>query len=69
MVGKPTSNTPQAKQQSVAAITRTYEPEEFEAGTDEDRPVAVLAAKRRQFLSMLKKRGPEAEHDEKPSPR
>ena len=63
MIGKPTKNSPQAKQQSVTAITRTYEPEEFDADTDEERPIAVLAKKRRQFLLMLEERGPEAEHD------
>jgi len=58
-----TNDNPQAKQQSVTAITRTYEPEEFDADTDEERPIAVLAERRRQFLSMLKERGPEAERD------
>ena len=61
MVKKPTKDNPQAEQQPVTAITRTYEPEEFEADTDEDRPIAVLAEKRRQFLSMLKAREPQSD--------
>jgi len=47
----------------VSPIKRDFSPEEFDADTDEERPIAVLAKKRRQFLLMLEERGPEAEHD------
>lgn len=32
---------------------RVFSPDEFEADTQEDRPIAVLAEKRRQFLARL----------------
>ena len=61
MLKKPTNDNPQAKQKSVTAVTRTYEPEEFEADTDEARPIAVLAERWRQFLSMLNARENQSE--------
>ena len=61
MVKKPTRDNPQAKQQSAAPLARTYEPEEFDADTDEERPIAVLAERRRQFLSMLEAREPQSD--------
>ena len=61
MVKKLTNDNQQAEQQSVTAVTRTYEPEEFDADTAEDRPIAVLAERRRQFLSMLNAREPQSD--------
>ena len=58
---KATNDNPPVKQQSVTAVTRIYEPEEFDADTDEERPIAVLAERRRQFLSMLKTREPQSD--------
>lgn len=58
---KPARDSPQAKRQPVTPITRTFGPEEFDADTDEDRPIAVLAERRRQFLSMLKAREPQSD--------
>jgi len=49
-------DSPPAKQKSATAIIRRYEPEEFAADTDEERPIAVLAERRRQFLSTLRGR-------------
>ena len=43
----------QQGEETAAAPLRTYEPEEFDADTDEDRPVAILAEKRRRFLAEL----------------
>ena len=63
MVKKRTSDNPQAKQQMVTAVTRTYEPEKFEADMDEERLIAVLAERRRQFLSMLKAREPQPDEE------
>lgn len=37
-----------------AGATRVYAPAEFEADTNEARPIALLAERRRQFLSGLK---------------
>ena len=54
-------DSPQTKQQSLTAVTRRYEPEEFDADTDEERPIAVLAEKRRQFLWMLNAREPQSD--------
>jgi len=41
-------------QQKSESTTRAYEPEEFEADTAEERPIALLAERRRQFLAGLK---------------
>ncbi len=46
--------TPSKDQQKTENAARTYEPEEFEADTPEERPVALLAERRRQFLAGLK---------------
>lgn len=43
-----------AKQQPETATVRHFEPEEFDADTDEERPVALLAERRRQFLAGLR---------------
>ena len=43
----------------VSPIKRDFSPEEFDADTEEDRPIAVLAEKRWQFLSVLKAREPQ----------
>ena len=56
MVKTLTKNNQPAKQNSEAAMTRSYEPEEFEADTAEERPIALLAERRRQFLAELKAR-------------
>ena len=61
MLKKPTKDNPQARKQSVIAFTRTYEPEEFDADTDEERPIAILAEKRRQLLAMLNAREPQSD--------
>jgi len=61
VVKKLTKDNPPAKQKSATATTRRYEPEEFEADTDEERPIAILAERRRQFLSMLKAREPQSD--------
>ena len=44
----------QAEQQPETAAIRRFDPEEFDADTDEERPVALLAERRRQFLAGLK---------------
>ncbi len=46
----------QAEPQSKTTTIRHYAPEEFEADTTEERPVAMLAERRRQFLAGLKAR-------------
>ena len=46
--------TPSKDQHKAEEATRTYEPEEFEADTAEERPIALLAERRRQFLAGLK---------------
>jgi len=53
-----TKNNLQAKRKSATAVMPCYEPEEFDADTAKERPVAVLAERRRQFLSMLKLQEP-----------
>ena len=63
MLKKPIEDSRQAKHQSVRSEARTYKPEEFDADTDEERPVTILAERRRQFLSLLNAQEPEAEHD------
>lgn len=40
-------------QASVPPEARVFSPDEFEADTQEDRSIAVLAQKRRQFLAHL----------------
>ena len=55
-----THRAKQAKQKPEAVMTRRYEPEEFDADTAEERPVALLAEKRRQFLAGLSVRQNEA---------
>ncbi len=56
MVKTHTQGNSPAEQKSKATITRPYKPEKFDADTPEERPVAFLAERRRQFLSMLKAR-------------
>jgi len=56
MVKTLTQDDPQAEHKPETAMTRHFQPEEFEADTDEERPISVLAERRRQFLSMLKAR-------------
>lgn len=51
----------QIKQKSEMPITRLYESEAFEADTTEERPVALLAERRRQFLAGLKARQVQAD--------
>lgn len=46
----------QTEPQSKTTTIRHYAPEEFEADTTEERPVAVLAERRRQFLVGMKAR-------------
>lgn len=43
-----------AEQKPEPGTARRYEPEEFDADTDEERPVALLAERRRQFLARQK---------------
>ncbi len=53
-----------AKQKSetpATILTRRYEAEEFEADTTEERPVPLLAERRRQFLAELKARQTDAD--------
>ena len=45
--------TQSAKQKPEAAVTRSYDADEFKADTTEDRPVALLAQRRRQFLAEM----------------
>lgn len=45
----------------VSPIKRDFSPEEFDADTEEERPIAVLAERRKQFLSMLKVREPQSD--------
>jgi len=54
MVKTLTQDNPQAQQRLETTSIRRYEPEEFEADTTEDRPIALLAERRRQFLAGLK---------------
>ncbi len=61
MVKTPAKDNPQAKQKSATAMVRCYEPEEFDADTNEERAIAVLAERRRQFLSMLNTREPQSD--------
>ncbi len=56
-----TKDVQRVKQELEAALTRRYEPEEFEAETTEERPIALLAERRRQFLAGLKARQTEAD--------
>ncbi len=44
----------QVKQEPKNSMIRQYEPDQFEADTDEERPIALLAERRRQFLKGLK---------------
>ncbi len=44
------------------APTREYKPEEFDADTDEERPIALIAERRRQFLVELEARQPGTSH-------
>jgi hypothetical protein len=37
----------------VSPIKRDFSPEEFDADTEEERPIAVLAERRKQFLAAL----------------
>ena len=37
----------------MSPIKRDFGPEEFDADTEEDRPIAVLAERRNQFLAVL----------------
>jgi hypothetical protein len=48
------------EEQKLDHALRSYDPEEFEADTTEERPIALLAEKRRQFLSGLKARQTDA---------
>ena len=61
MVETLTKDNPQVEQQSEKARIRSYEPEEFDADTDEERPIALLAERRRQFLLTLKTREPQSD--------
>ncbi len=46
----------QIKQEPKNSTIRQYEPDQFEADTDEERPIALLAERRRQFLNGLRAR-------------
>ena len=46
-------NKARVKQKQEAAPVRSYQSEEFEADTTEERPIALLAERRRQFLAQL----------------
>ena len=46
----------QVKQESVGDAIRQFDPDEFDADTNEERPIALLAERRRQFLAGLKMR-------------
>ena len=46
----------QSEKNPETSMTRSYEAEEFEADTIDDRPVTLLAERRRQFLAGLKAR-------------
>lgn len=50
-----------AEQKPEPGTARRYEPEEFDADTTEERPVALLAERRRQFLAGLKARQTEVD--------
>jgi len=45
----------------VSPIKRDFSPEEFDADTEEDRPIAVLAERRKQFLAALEAKQSEAD--------
>ena len=44
---------PAKQKSSAAALPRVREADEFEADTQEDRPIALLAERRREFLAKL----------------
>ncbi len=46
--------TPSEDQHKLDSVIRQYEPDQFEADTAEERPIALLAERRRQFLNGLK---------------
>ncbi len=56
MVNTLTKDNQQVEQKPETATTRRYEPEEFDVDTTEERPIVVLAERRRQFLAGLKAR-------------
>ena len=45
--------TQSTQQTPEEAVVRGYDPDEFEADTLEERPIALLAQKRRRFLAEL----------------
>jgi len=45
----------------VSPIKRDFSPEEFDADTEEERPIAVLAERRKQFLAALEAKQSEAD--------
>jgi len=64
MVKTLTANKKHTKQNSAPVLmgtTRTYGSDEFEADTEEDRSIPVLAEKRRRFLTGLKAQSTEPE--------
>lgn len=52
------SNEAVVKERPHISVSRTYELEEFEADTDEERTVPLLAERRRQFLTALNAKQP-----------
>lgn len=45
----------------VSPIKRDFSPEEFDADTEEERPIAVLAERRKQFLAALEAKQSQAD--------
>lgn len=61
MIKTLTRNSARVKQKQEAAPVRSFQPEEFEADTTEERPIPLLAKRRRQFLAGLQVRQKEAD--------
>ncbi len=58
MINTSASNELEAEKRPQISASRTYEPEEFEADTEEERTVALLAERRRLFLMALNAKQP-----------
>lgn len=58
MASTSVSNEAVVEERPYISVSRTYEPEEFDADTDEERTVALLAERRRQFLTALNAKQP-----------
>lgn len=53
MINPLATHKPEVESRPQTSVSRTYEPEEFDADTDEERTVPLLAERRRLFLTVL----------------